>query len=509
MRIKRRLGAIFVALSLPIAVPAQTPLTAIDWLTREAPDTQLPGTVLLEPPVSGSAVVPEIRVTPLEALLPPLGLVPASTTGLPVDMWRGSDSGTLARLIGRVPVRDYPAMQSLLYTLLLTESRPPEGQNSLETLLLARLDRLYALGATDPVQALVQLADPAGNRDRFARWFDATLLNGDEDRACGAMVARPWLAPNDRARVFCSARRGDWSTAALLLETLHALQLMPQADLDLLDRFLSPEVFEDAPPLPIPSDPDPLTFRMYEAIGERLPTAPLPRAFASADLRDVAGWKAQLEAAERLTAIGALNPNQLLGLYSERRPAASGGVWDRVAALQRFETALNSGSADAIAKTLPVVWNAMTSARLEVAFADLFVGQLQEEGIAPAAETLIWQIRLLSPDYETAALSPPSGRGGFLASLARGMPSPALASTARETAIANGFSAHSRLPDQITRLLENGQLGETVLRSMELFDHGAKGNLQNLTQGLASFRAVGLEDTARRAALQLLLLERE
>ena len=32
--------------------------------------------------------------------------------------------------------------------------------------------------------------------------------------------------------------------------------------------------------------------------------------------------------------------------------------------------------------------------------------------------------------------------------------------------------------------------------------------LEGLTEALASFRAVGLEDTARRAALQLLLLER-
>ena len=49
----------------------------------------------------------------------------------------------------------------------------------------------------------------------------------------------------------------------------------------------------------MPGAPDPLTFRLFETIGERLPTAALPRAFAHADLRDVAGWKAQIEAAER------------------------------------------------------------------------------------------------------------------------------------------------------------------------------------------------------------------
>ncbi len=43
---------------------------------------------------------------------------------------------------------------------------------------------------------------------------------------------------------------------------------------------------------------------------------------------------------------------------------------------------------------------------------------------------------------------------------------------------------------------------------MILFGRGADGNLGDLTDALAMFRAVGLEDTARRAALQLMLLER-
>jgi hypothetical protein len=41
-----------------------------------------------------------------------------------------------------------------------------------------------------------------------------------------------------------------------------------------------------------------------------------------------------------------------------------------------------------------------------------------------------------------------------------------------------------------------------------MFDRGARGNLDELTRALSTLRAVGLEDTARRAALQLMLLER-
>ncbi|APG46825.1 hypothetical protein [Phaeobacter porticola] len=486
----------------------QDPLAAIDWLATPAPDAGLPGTVLLEPPVADTARRPEITVTPLASLVTPIGLVKPASTGLPVDLWRGSNADEVAALLASVHVQKSPAMQSLMFTLLLSETRPPvEGG---ETLLLARLDRLMDLGAPDPTQALAEQADPDRTKARFKRWFDATLLTGDEQKACITLQVKPHLAPDYAARIFCAARLGDWPTAALLLEAAHALELVDNRQLDLLDRFLNPDIFEDAAPLRAPKSPDPLTFRLYETIGERRPTANLPRAFAAADLRDVAGWKAQLEAAERLARIGALNPNHLLGLYSARSPAASGGIWDRVAALQRFETALETGSSEAVSKTLPKVWRAMKAAQIETAFADLFADSLARIPLDGSAEELAWRIRLLAPTYETASHSQPQTRGkhAFLAAVAQGIPTADLAHTGVEQAIAAAFGPESAAPHKLQRLLDNGQLGESILRAMDLFARGADGNLGDLTDALTTFRAVGLEDTARRAALQLLLLDR-
>jgi len=506
MRIK---GAL-LAFLIPVSAVAQAPLSAIEWIGQNPPDG-FTTPVLLEPPVSDGAERSAINVSPLEELAIAVGLVPNNMTGLPVDMWRGSDADVLAALISDVAVADYPAMQRLLYTLLLSEAVPPTGEDAEETLLLARVDRLLQLGATDPAQALIEQAGAQENAARFARWFDATLLTGDEDRACAALASAPHLATDYATRIFCGARRGDWQTAALTLETVHALGLLPAPDLALLDRFLSPDVFEGAPPLPVPDGPDPLTFRLFETIGERLPTASLPRAFATADLRDVAGWKAQIEAAERLTRIGALGPNRLLGLYTDRQPAASGGVWDRVSALQRFETALESESADALAKTLPLVWDAMRAARLEVPFASLFADQLMVAPVDdPAAQALVWRITLLSHDYETPAQSPidDDPQSLFLAALAQGDPGrvPAPGATAR--AIAAGFSDTASPPPDIQILLDAGQLGEAILRAMILLDSGAQGNPADLSAALTIFRAVGMEDIARRAGLQLMLLDR-
>ena len=50
--------------------------------------------------------------------------------------------------------------------------------------------------------------------------------------------------------------------------------------------------------------------------------------------------------------------------------------------------------------------------------------------------------------------------------------------------------------------------GEALLLAIERVTDGAKGDLRDVTAGLGLFRAVGLEDTARRTALQLMLLER-
>ncbi len=465
--------------------------------------------MLLEPPVTGSARLPEITVTPLEELVPPIGLVSPASTGLPVDLWRGSDPSVIATQLASVSVDHWPAMQSLLFTLLLSESRPPVSDQG--EVITARLDRLMQLGAPDPAQALAEQADPTSSPALFRRWFDATLLTGDEQIACATLNQMPHLAPDYAARIFCAARLGDWPTAAVLLEAANGLGLMTRRDLALLDRFLNPDFYEEAAPLPAPANPTPLVFRLYEAIGERQPTSNLPRAFAAADLRDVAGWKAQLEAAERLTRIGALNPNHLLGLYTNRKPAASGAVWDRVAALQQFETALQTGSAEAVAKTLPTVWAAMQQARIETAFADLFADQLAQIPLQGDAADLAWRIRLLAPRYETASHSLPQQTDSavFWASIAQGLPDMARATTGRDQAIAAGFADGARPPATVQRMLDSGQLGEAILRAMTLFARGAQGNLGDLTGALTTFRSVGLEDTARRAALQLMILGRQ
>src|SRR5690606_27127264 len=140
----------------------------------------------------------------------------------------------------------------------------------------------------------------------------------------------------------------------------------------LLELFLDPELAESAPVPPPSAAPSPLEFRLFEAIGAPLSTRGLPLAYAMADLRGTVGWKAEIEAAERLTSAGALAPQRLMGLYTRQSPAASGGVWDRAKAIQTLDSALAAGDGAGSAAALQEAWSQMRSAGLEVPFAHLF-----------------------------------------------------------------------------------------------------------------------------------------
>lgn len=502
MAVKRPLLALIAALCAGSA-SAQDPLSAIDWL-QTTPTVALDVAPFVdEPPVNAGVSTPEITVSPLEnAGRDAVGLLPSSVTGLPNALWQESQALALADQITTLRVEGSPAMQALLYTLLLAEANPPQDAGQADALLLARVDKLVSLGAIEQANALLERAGP-DTETLFQRWFDVTLLLGEEQRACEALNPAPHLSPSYAARVFCLARAGDWTAAALTLETANLLGLLTLEEDALLLRFLDPEISEAEPILVPPNDPTPLTFRLYEAIGEPLPTTSLPRPFAHADLRTTSGWKAQLEAAERLASVGALPENRLLGIYTERAPAASGMIWDRVDALQAFDEAIQSSQLDRISDTLSPAWSAAQQARVEVPFARIYGPQLASLNLNGVAQVLAREVQLLSPSYEVSAKSGPRD---FLAGLAMGLP-PRRGQTAEEQAVADAFNG-AGVPQPFSHKLARGQLGEVILSAMALYEQGLAGDLRALTEALATFRALGLEDTARQAALQVLLLER-
>ncbi len=490
------------------ALAQQQPLSAIDWLDElvAVPIAQ-PAGQPQEPGIADTAAAPSVDVMPLEtASADAVGLLPSSTTGLPTSLWSASANADLTQTLARIPPEPLPALQALYYTLLLTEADAPADAGTNTGFLKARTDALIAFGAIDPARALLERAGPE-RVELFDTWLDLALLTGDEDAACKALRQTPSLSANYAARIYCTARSGDWPMAALTYETAVGLDALTEADAVLLSLFLDPEMIEvTALPTP-PREMTPLTFRLFEAAGSPYPTNRLPRAFAMADLRDTAGWRTEIEAAERLSRTSALPANRLLGLYTDRKPAASGGVWDRVRAVQTLEAALDAGAPDRIAEALPMAWKLMRNRGLYTSFAQLFAEPLRDHDLPDAAQALSFAITLLSEEYEQAGtlLATPNREQKFLIGLTKGTPDIAHARTGQEQAIVRGFSASRPGRDQAA-LIRDGKIGEAILRAANQLDRARTGNPRLLADALATLRFLGLEDTARRAALQILIL---
>ncbi|WGH78412.1 hypothetical protein [Jannaschia ovalis] len=499
-----RASAAALALILAAPAPAQeAPASAIPWLSDSlanrgaAPRADEPeATPLTQTDVTVSSLAGTRRDA--------VGLLPVALTGLPRETFAGSDPARLEALLRAQPGGALPAIRELVLMLLLAELDGPRAAADPDRLFLARIDALLEMGALDQAQALLERAgatDPAA----FRRWWDTSLLTGFDTRACDAMAANPGVAPTLPARIFCLVRGGDYPAALLTLDTGRAIGAISAEEDLLLAQFLDPELFEGEPPPPAPRPMTPLAFRLLDGIGETPATRDLPLAFAAADLRPTTGWKAQIEAAERLVRAGTLDPNRLLALYTERRPAASGGVWDRAAAIQRLDTALLSGETDKVADALPEAMARMRDAGLLVAFAELYGARLARLDLPREAAALALRAGLLSESYEAAArgAAPADPRDAFAAAIARGeMPSPPPG--VLPAAIADGLTGDP--PGDLSRLVAEDRLGEALLRTALMLEDGPGSDPQDIADALAFLRSIGLIDTARRAALQLLLL---
>lgn len=474
------------------------PLSAIDWL-ENVPMEEPVGSdgFLPDSPVVQSGMAPSILAGPLDPSTGPgIGLVPTAVSGLPQTLWNGADLTSFTTAMEALPAEAIAPVQDLRKRLLLASAAPPIG-GSAEAFLLARIKLLRDLGLISEAQALLAEAEPL-TPQTFDQFADLALLTATEGQACARLRANQSLTDDLDLKVFCLARGSDWSAAALTLQTAEVLgDISPNMGL-LLAQFLDPELADGTPPPRPEGDVTPLTMRLYEAIGLPLATRDLPREFAVADLRPELGWKGQLEAAERLARTGALAPNQLLGLYTLRVPAASGGVWDRAAAIQELDAALEGGNRRRIGRALEDAAFEMRLAGLHSPFAAIVANRMDPALDLPtgASETRN-QLFLVSPRYEDVA----EVSDGIVAGVALGNTSGMNAKTALERAVTAAFDVD---PTSVSPSTEQS-LGLEILDSLHRIEAARDGDLSGLTTALVSLRQLGLEDAARRAALHLLL----
>ena len=463
------------------ALAQQKPLSASDWLSGsvrgperessawrpgDAPPPPRPDQIGPKP-VAESGEVGAIHVTRLDSGNPDTaGLATAKRAGLPADLWKGSDLTRLVELVKTTPAR-LPAMVSLLDRVLTTQLMPPDSGDAAQRarLFLSRADRLLDMGANERAQALLQSAGQ-NNPEIFRRLFDIALLEGDESRACGIMNSTPGIAPSFAARIFCLAQTGDWAAAAISLRGAESLDLISEDKATLLTHFLDDAFVDVNQELPVIDPVSPLDFRIFEAIGQPLPTGPLPIAFAHSDLRLNNGWKARIEAAERLARAGAIPGRQLRMIYAEQKPAASGGIWERAGAMRTLEAAIASGDPG------PALVNAFDQFR-QADMADVLAAMVASE-LPDSGEGRVGEITGWLRQWQGLSVSGPV--------------------PASEDLKAEPVSA----PDT--------QKGEALLGALADIDAALDGDLARAGRGLAMLRALGLNADADLAEAQISLL---
>ena len=483
------------------------PLSAIDWLSDSISDPQDEVSPDTEVPL---AVLPtDVTVMPLDAPVPDtVGLRDATDLGMDPGLWGRSAAVDLARALMELPdgAEAPPSVLRFLRDLLTTRFDPPIDAAIDDSFFLARIDRLLAMGHLDPAKALIDAAGPT-EAERFRRAFDIALLTGTETEACRIVEDTPDLSPTYPTRIFCLARLGQWDVAALTLGNAEALGILTPEEDSLLLHFLDPELFEGNPLPEPPRVPTPLLFRLFEAVGERIPTDQLAVAFALADLDGTQGWKARLRATERLVAADVMGFDDLIAVFSERKPAASGGVWERVAAIQAVVPAIGGGKADRINSTLSAAWVAASQGGYAKPFAEWAVPQLSGAELRGPARHLAFEMALLAGNSEIALrFAGDSDEDRFLLALATGQGSSVSGAGLLNQAVGRGMVAISAGPS-FEALLEDDRAGEALFRALAHLKRGAGGNPQATQNALALLRKLGLEGLARQIAVELVLMD--
>ena len=499
-----RFCAAILALSLTaIQAHGQSdpPLSAIDWLTESL--TSPPVSLSNETPSSTS--IDDISVEVLaDRLRDGLGVLSPEVSGLPFELWRGLESGEVARLINGFDYGGVPAAQKLFQRVLLSETDVPLGSGNDNHVLIARIDKLLKIGALEEADALISVAG-VDNAPLFRRWFDISLLTHNSERACDELKTSPMLAPTRAVQVFCLALGEEWDAAATALTLGEQLGDISVDEADLLSFFLDSALLEEMDPPPYGMPMSSLEFLIRESVGLPRPNVPLPIAFMHAELADFIPVRFRMEAAERLVKAEALPANVLFSIYREEVPAASGGIWERAHAVQEMDAA---ASGEAIASAIAKLDSEMSKSGLRTAAAReflLYLSELPPEGLPAQSHDLIAAYLLLAGAPEIA--------GNWITSKS----APDL-KVAHSIATGEAFGSHpiSRpfqtstpetfLDEEALDNIKQKRVGATLISALGLIKNGDKSDSDDRLRALAMLIAAGQEQSARKIVVETLLI---
>ncbi|PCH96176.1 MAG: hypothetical protein COB84_05210 [Rhodobacteraceae bacterium] len=490
-------------LILPAHYAIADPLSAVDWLSDSLQQPQQVAPA--DDPLDGISTE-TIETTILsDVVKDTVGLLPAQVSGIPTDFWGDSAVKRLAAFIRYAPHGQVPEITNLWRRIILAELNAPVASSADNLLLLARIDNLLLAGDLNPAESLLKAADP-NDQQLFRRWFDISILTQRSDEACARMIATPRFAPTLPARIFCLARSGDWSAAAITLSAARILGDVTKDEALLLGMFLDPEAFPEVSDIPSPIVMTPLTFIMREALGLPRPSQTLPLAFLHLDLQNKAGWKRRIIAAERLVREQALPTTSLLDIYLEGKPSASGGVWQRVSAVQRLKNALERDNQAALSAALINAHKTFEHERLRPVLAQWFGASLPNFTYDTAAQKIAFDLAALAQanPEKLKKIAPSTQTSQYILSLLD-TETDVVPVGDLQLSIFNGL--HGKTDKTVLhQLVDDRRVGEAVLSALTLLQSGADTDVGDIETALSVLAYAGFKDEALRIAVQILIL---
>ena len=179
-----------------------------------------------------------IVVGTLEAIDPDAaGLLVPGIEPFPADLWSGSRRSRIEALLPRLPALARSAtMRRLALALLASEAEPPAGAGAAGALVLARAERLAAMGERGLALALLERARPPGGEEAIARLrTDRMLAALDYDGACAGIANNANRSGDGywrRLRILCQAEAGLIEAATLGLDLLQESGAAPDSLFD-------------------------------------------------------------------------------------------------------------------------------------------------------------------------------------------------------------------------------------------------------------------------------------
>jgi len=247
-----------------------------------------------------------------------VGIVETAASGLPADMWRGTDRAAASQLIAGLPGAPRSRiLRDLQFRLLTTMAMPPVGPAAPgQDFLGQRIAKLADMGEAEAVGQMMQASGPMSGDAAQRLNVENQLAAGDVKNACATPQAP---ASGDqfwtKLMIVCQVVAGQGAQAMLNVDLMRERGISDTGFYVAVDYALGTR--STKPPADIGTDL--LSQALLRAVNPKA-SGRITGETSPAQLRQIAGNAAaapaqRIEAAERGEALGVIDPRQLLELY--------------------------------------------------------------------------------------------------------------------------------------------------------------------------------------------------